>query len=73
MPDCGLLERCLFYNDKQTARTAVTHYLKMRYCKGGGSFACARFIVVKKLGEETLPQDLLPDQLNKMRDILGFL
>lgn len=73
MLECGLLGKCLFFNNGVTAGPTTTQHLKMRYCLGGGSFACARFIVAKKLGEEALPHDLFPDQLGRARDIIGFL
>jgi hypothetical protein len=47
--------------------------LKSKYCKEGACSACAIYIVFKKLGKENIPENLFPNQLDKVREILGFL
>jgi len=81
--ECKLLEQCQFYNKKNVAMHVDMHVdmaalalitlMKMRYCTGGGSCACARYVLSRKLGGKKIPDHLLPNQLNKVREILGFL
>ena len=77
MLECKLLERCQFYNKKHVDMHVDMHalitLLKMRYCTGGGSCACARYVLSRKSGGKKIPDHLLPNQLNKVREILGFL
>lgn len=73
MTACDLLEQCMFYKCQITDLATTTRTLKMRYCKGGGNSACARYIVCKKIGVEKIPENLFPDQLNRLEEILGFM
>ncbi len=73
MLECTLLKQCHFFNKKQVDMPGKIMYLKMKYCTGGGSCACARYVLSRKLGQETIPEHLLPDQWTVVREILGFL
>lgn len=71
--DCEYLDQCLFFNNKVPDMPSTTRVLKIRYCTGGGNRACARFIIGKKLGKEKIPEDLCPNQLDRLEELLGFL
>jgi hypothetical protein len=70
--DCKLLEQCRFFHTNMADMPTSVSLLKTRYCKGGGSSGCARYIVYKKLGVDHVPETLLPNQLDRLEEILGF-
>lgn len=73
MITCELQEECLFFHNKIPVMPSTSHALKAKYCREGACSACARYIVYKKLGKENIPETLFPNQLEKVRELLGFL
>ncbi len=70
MPDCGLIEKCLFFNDKMENKPALTEMYKQKYCKGDYP-ACARYVVVEALGREKVPPNLFPNQADTAKRIIS--
>lgn len=70
MPACRLLEQCAFFNDKMNDMPSTAKIIKTRYCWEGGNSPCARYLVFEKLGMDKVPQDLLPNQIDRMEEIL---
>lgn len=66
---CRLLEQCIFFKDKMVDMPSTAKSIKERYCWGGGSSTCARYLVSEKLGSDKVPQDLLPGQMDRMEEI----
>ena len=73
MITCELQEECLFFHNKIAVMPSTSIALKTKYCKEGACSACAIYIVFKKLGKEKIPENLFPNQLDKVRELLGFL
>jgi len=70
MPDCEMISKCLFFNDKMANMPATASMMKKKYCQG--DFAkCARYMVCKTLGREKVPADLTPSQMDKARLLLA--
>lgn len=61
MPDCKLLDSCIFFNDQMANMPAVADLMKKRYCKSE-FIDCARLRIVEELGRENVPIDLFPNQ-----------
>jgi len=45
---------------------ATAELYKRRYCHGDNS-QCARFMILKNLGKEKMPNDLFPNQLERAK------
>jgi len=73
MISCELQEECLFFHNKIAVMPSTLSALKAKYCREGACSACARYIVHKKLGKECIPENLFPNQLEKVRELLGFM
>ncbi len=69
MSACRLLENCIFFKDKMVDMPSTAKSIKARYCWGGGSSTCARYLVSEKLGTDKVPQDLLPSQMDRIEEI----
>jgi len=73
MPACILLEQCAFFKEKMTDMPSTARIMKMKYCTDeGGSASCARYLIFEKLGQDKVPQDLLPSEIEKMEEILDI-
>ena len=70
MPDCQLLSRCLFFNDRMANMPSTSNVFKMMYCNDNYS-ACARFMVRSECGSDQVPEDLFPNQTDRAKTILG--
>lgn len=73
MKVCELLAQCTVLNEEPANMPSTARALKSRYCLGSGCRACARYIIFRKLGKEKIPADLLPNQHDRVLDLLGFL
>ena len=69
MPDCELLEGCLFFNDRMQSMPTVVELLKERLCRGEYT-ECARYMVYRKLGRPRVPPDLFPSDRDRAWRIL---
>jgi hypothetical protein len=50
-------------------KNVLAYVYKQRFCKGDSS-ECARFVVMKRLGKESVPVDLYPNEMAKAREIM---
>ena len=69
MPDCEVLERCPFFNDVMQSMPDHAELFKQLYCHGGNDI-CARYMVFKKLGKESVPQDMFPNEVTRANTML---
>lgn len=76
MAGCERLEKCPIVNDAASASTADFEKIKTKYCYNNYS-ECARFMVLTAVGGDFVPNDLLPVQVEKAKEIIeeaqGFL
>lgn len=69
MPDCELLQQCLFFNDKMADMPSTSNMIKLMYCTDQFS-GCARYQVRRQLGGGAVPGDLFPNQGERARAII---
>jgi hypothetical protein len=70
MPDCKLIEKCIFFNDKMADMPSMAHLFKDRFCHADFE-GCARFTVFQALGRENVPVDLYPNDMPRAQSILA--
>ncbi len=70
MPDCVCLPECPFFHDKLANMPAMADIMKKRYCQGDWA-TCARHRVFEVLGQEAVPDDLFPNQMEDAEKILA--
>lgn len=70
MPDCEMLSKCIFFNDKMQNMPVMATVMKKKYCQGDFS-KCARYLVCKALGREKVPSDLTPSQEDRAHKLLA--
>ena len=68
--DCECLAGCPFFNDRMASKPATSELYKLQYCKGDFD-SCARHMIFKGLGKESVPGDLFPNQKDRALQILG--
>jgi len=70
MGDCELLADCPFFNDMMLYSLLGLEAIKDKYCRSDYS-RCARHVVYKALGRETVPPDLFPVQHDTAERIIS--
>ena len=70
MPDCELLQGCPFFQDQMKGLDSIKDMFKKKYCRGDFS-DCARYIVFKALGRANVPADLIPNQVNRAKQVIA--
>jgi len=71
MSDCECLAGCVFFNDKMIVELpVVADAMKRRLCRGDCQ-QCARFQVMKGIGRENVPADLIPNQTERVAEIVA--
>ena len=70
MPDCQLLENCLFFNDRMANMPSTAEVIKIRYCREENS-GCARFMIYQAIGKGKVPQDLFPNQSDRAEKVIA--
>ena len=70
MPDCEMIAKCIFFNDKMANMPAMAGMMKKKYCQGDNS-KCARYMVCKGKGREHVPADMSPAQMERAMSIMG--
>ncbi|MBN2353029.1 MAG: hypothetical protein JXD23_10710 [Spirochaetales bacterium] len=70
MADCVCLAGCLFFNDKMADMPTMANMYKRNYCRGDSS-QCARYMVFRALGRESVPVDLFSNMADRARAIIG--
>ena len=69
MVDCKNLSGCIFFNDKMPNMPITADLFKKQFCKNNYK-ACARFIVGITLGKSNGPNDLFPNQNEKVENLI---
>ena len=69
MPDCEMIAKCIFFNDKMADKPGTAAMMKQKYCQGDNS-GCARHMVCKSLGRERVPSDLYPIQVDRAKALI---
>lgn len=67
MSHCILTQQCLFFRDKMADMPITASIIKAKYCEEGGGSTCARFLAFEQDGIDNVPQDLLPNQVDRMK------
>lgn len=68
MAGCERLLRCLIVNDSKEDSASV-EMVKEKYCNNNYS-ACARYMVLKSVGGDFVPNDLMPEQVERVKKII---
>jgi hypothetical protein len=69
MAHCDLHDSCFYFNEQATDMPHTTEYLRNLYCMGVSFSECALYRITKVYGQEKVPKDLYP---NDMNEILNF-
>lgn len=69
MSECELQQECMFLNEHIGHMPSTVQMVKQRYCNGNSN-ACARYMVSSALGKERVPGDMVPDQLDRARELI---
>lgn len=67
---CQLIETCIFFNDKMSRMPSMANMYKERYCREDFN-GCARFQVFKAVGRENVPQNLYPNEADRVALIIA--
>ena len=70
MVDCECLPRCPFFNDKMADKPATAELMKKQFCHDKFE-DCARYIVFKKFGRESVPINLYPNQKQQAQELIS--
>lgn len=70
MADCELLDQCRFFNGQTVEMPSTVTALKAKYCKGGSYSNCTRYIISQEIGREKVPEDLFPNQHDRLPEFL---
>ena len=70
MPDCVLLETCPFFKGSLQDMPGHAELFRELYCRGGHDI-CARHMVFKSLGRESVPKDLFPNEVSRANTLIA--
>ena len=70
MANCECLEGCPFFNNTMANMPATALTFKKRYCQGD-FLDCARHMVFRNLGNDKVPGDLFPNQVERAKEIIS--
>jgi hypothetical protein len=70
MADCEVLDRCPFFNEVMQGMPEHAELFKQLYCHGGNDI-CARYMILRKLGRESVPQNLFPNEVSRANNIIS--
>jgi hypothetical protein len=70
MADCGSISACPFFNDKMQNMPGGADLFKQYYCLDDNS-KCARYMVSKALGKQSVPSNLFPNQMLRAKQIIA--
>ncbi len=69
MPECECLPSCPFFKGEMAIEEELGKTYRSYYCHNG-NLVCARYAVFRMLGAASVPSDLYPHQLDRVRDIV---
>ena len=70
MADCELLERCPFFNETMAGMPEHAELFKQLYCHGGNDI-CARYMILRKLGQDSVPANLFPNEVSRANTVIA--
>lgn len=70
MSDCPRARECPFYNEKMKNMPSLTLLYKISFCMNQFD-TCARYLVAQVLGVKAVPEDLLPNQMQKAHEFIA--
>lgn len=56
---CEMFQECAFFQENEGLDNTIKTVRDL-FCSGGGKVNCARYAVLRDLGQENVPKDLLP-------------
>ena len=70
MPNCECLSDCPYFQTNMLREVeAIAEMRRRKYCRGDYTM-CARYMVFKALGRENVPQDLLPSEVQRAKELI---
>ena len=69
MAGCERIEKCPIVNDAANGSASDFEKIKTKYCYNNHS-ECARHMVLAAVGGDFIPNDLLPEQVEKVKEII---
>lgn len=66
---CELIDCCQFFKDNMQGMPKTAEYIKNRLCFGDYE-VCNRFRIFKEFGNNSIPQDLDPEDTEQVKKIL---
>lgn len=70
MAECPAIGKCPFFSGRMTCMPVAASRFKAQYCLGDHR-PCARWTVRVACGAAAVPNDLLPNQLDRAQSIVG--
>jgi len=70
MDECECKNGCPFFNDKMKDTEGIGAMYKKKYCNGD-KLQCARYMVFKKLGKQSVPANMYPNMNDQAKKILS--
>lgn len=67
---CEFIDSCLFFNDRMQDMPPTSLVLKKLYCLGNNR-NCARFMLKRSLGIESVPETLFPNESKEAQRLLS--
>ena len=67
---CEYTEICAFFNEGMADRPAIANMMKKKYCARNPS-ACARYMILKTVGKDRVPVDLVPNNVDMAQTIIA--
>jgi hypothetical protein len=72
MADCERINLCVFFKDVMADRPATGRLIEKQYCRNSEA-ECARFMVLKAVGKEHVPNDLYPNSFDRANEIISSM
>lgn len=64
------LPACAFFNGRMANKPATAELMKKQYCRSDFK-RCARYMVFEKLGGDSVPSHLFPNNVERAREIIA--
>ena len=68
---CKRYENCPFFNGFMANIPSQSEQMKQRFCLDNFT-ACARYIIAEKLGPQSVPTDMFPDDMHQASRTLSL-
>lgn len=67
---CRFSSSCDFFLEKMKNNSSLKDFFKIDFCVRAPQF-CARYIICSTTGKESVPKDLMPYEIQKVKELLG--